>query len=685
MAQAALPHNQDTERLPRHEATQHVEALRREIRRHNELYYVQNRPEISDEAYDRLFETLTRLEAAFPDLITPDSPTRRVGAQPRGEFPIAAHTTPMLSLEATRDKAAVQRFDARVRKALGDKVRYLLEEKLDGASVELVYDDGALVRAVMRGNGREGEEVTANVETIRSVPRRLRDGARQVPSFLALHGEVMMKISAFEAFSRRLLEAGNEPFANPRNAAAGSVRQLDPHITAARALDLVVYEIMAIEGQAFETDTEVLEALRAWGLKVPEKVIGATNVDDITAHHVRWAEKRDTLDYQIDGIVIKVDDLRSRPKLGSTTHHPRWAIAYKFEPRREVTRLEDIVVQVGRTGMLTPVALMRPVDVDGVSVSRASLHNREEVRRKDVRVWDLVRIQRAGDVIPEVVERIEEHGRPRQAPFKMPSKCPACGSAVVERGPYTLCPNHFGCPAQLKRRLHHFASEAGLDIDKLGTETVAALVDRGFVRGLADLFRLNIDHLLQLEGFAERSARQLVDAIQRRKRVELRRFLYGLGIPEVGAAMARDLAAHFRGLEAVRRASRQQLEEVRGIGPKMAQTIRDFFADERHQRAIDALLKAGVQVIGPQAPPRQPLAGRTFVFTGALERFSRGEVEKRVEALGGRATSAVSGDTDYVVVGRDPGQKLNAAQARGVKILSEEQFITLLRQAGAEV
>jgi DNA ligase (NAD+) len=684
MAQVDLPHNPDLERLSRDEATQYVETLRREIRRHNYLYYVQNQPEISDEVYDRLFHTLKRLEEAFPDLITPDSPTRRVGAQPRTEFPIAAHTTPMLSLEATREKAALQRFDDRVRKAMGDKVRYLLEEKFDGASVELVYEHGTLVRAVMRGNGREGEEVTENVKTIRSVPLRLHDSAREVPLFLALHGEVMMKISAFEALSRKLLEAGNEPFANPRNAAAGSVRQLDPRITAARPLDLVAYEIVGIEGQAFETDTAVLEALRAWGLKVPEKVIGVTNAEDVIAHHVRWAEQRDKLDYQIDGVVIKVDDRRARQKLGSTAHHPRWAMAYKFEPRHEITRLEDIAVQVGRTGILTPVALMRPVDVGGVTVSRASLHNREEVRRRDVRVGDLVRIQRAGDVIPEVVERIEERGHQRQAPFKMPSKCPACGSAVVERGPYTVCPNHFGCPAQLKRHIHHFASEAGMDIDKLGTETISALVDQGFVQELADLFRLKVDHLLQLVGFAERSARQLVDAIHGSKRIELRRFLYGLGIPEVGAAMARDLADHFRSLDAIRRASRQQLEEVHGLGPRMSKVIRDFFADERHQHAIDALLEAGVHVIEPQTPKQQPLADKTFVFTGTLEHFSRTEAEKRVEALGARATATVSGETDYVVVGKTPGQKLDAAQDRGVKMLTEEQFIALLRQPGVE-
>ena len=672
-------------RLSRDEAARDLEALRRDIRRHNYLYYVENKPEISDEEYDRLFEALRRLETAFPDLITPDSPTQRVGAEPREEFPIIEHTTPMLSLDATREDAAVRRFDARLRKALGGHVRYVVEEKFDGVSIELVYEGSVLVRAVTRGDGYQGEGITENAKTIRSVPRRLRGEEREAPPFLALRGEVLMNISAFRTLNRQLLEAGAESFANPRNAASGSLRQLDPRITAGRPLEFVAYEILAVKGEEFKTHTEALQALQAWGLRVPERAAVVTDVDAVIEHHAQWIAGRDALDYEIDGIVIKLDDLKARERLGSTAHHPRWAIAYKFEPRHEITRVEDIVVQVGRTGILTPVALLRPIEVGGVTVSRASLHNREIVQRKDVRVGDLVRIQRAGDVIPEVGERLEESGHRRQAPFKMPTACPACGADVMRRGPYTVCPNRFGCRAQLTRQLQHFASKDALDIDGLGLEMVSALVQRGLVQSVADLFRLDADDLLQLEGFAERSARRLVETIQRHKHVELRRFLYGLGIPEVGTAVARDLADHFRSLEAVRQASRHALEAVPSIGPKLSEAIPSFFAEVRNQQAIDALLKAGVQVVESTTPKARPLTGKTFVFTGGLDRFSRRDAEQQVEALGAHTTSAVSRETDYVVVGQEPGQKLEAAKARGTQILTEPQFIALLREAGATV
>jgi DNA ligase (NAD+) len=667
------------------EAKQHIEALRREIRRHDYLYYVMNRPEISDEEYDRLFTALKQLEEAFPELITPDSPTQRVGAEPRQGFPVVQHTAPMLSLDAAHQAAEVQRFEARVRKTLGGNVEYLLEEKFDGASVELVYRDGVLERAATRGDGRQGEGVSENVKTIRAVPLRLHADEHTVPPFLALRGEVIMHIAVFEALNRQLLEAGNEPFANPRNAAAGSLRQLDPRITAARRLDFIAYEIVAAEGEKFATDTEALEALHAWGLHVPATIAVATTIDAIMEHYAHWTEARDRLAYQIDGIVIKINDLRAREQLGATTHHPRWAMAYKFEPRREVTRVEDIVVQVGRTGLLTPVALLRPVEVGGVTMSRASLHNPTEVQRKDVRVGDLVHLQRAGDVIPEVIERLDEPGHKRQAPFAMPSQCPSCGTKVIQRGPYALCPNQAGCRAQLKRRIEHFVAPEGLDIDHLGTETVSTLVDRGVVKDLADVFQLAVEDLLRLENFAERSARQLIEAIQNGTCVELQRFLYALGIPDVGTAVARDLADHFQRLEAVRYASHQELQEVPGIGPKMSQAIHDFFADERHQRTIDALLKAGLQVMALRAPTKQPLRGKTFVFTGALDHFARSEARKQVASLGARATSAVSHETDYLVVGKEPGQKLDAAREQGVQTLTESQFIALLREAGATV
>jgi DNA ligase (NAD+) len=666
-------------------AKDHIDELRREIRRHDYLYYVKDRPEISDEQYDRLFDALKRLEERFPDLTTPDSPTQRVGAKPQEQFRVVAHTAPMLSLDATREEDEVRRFDERTRKSLNGEARYLLEEKFDGASLELVYENGILNRAVTRGDGREGEEVTENVKTIRSLPLRLHGEDRKAPKLLAVRGEALMKISAFETLNRKLLETGKEPFANPRNAAAGSLRQLDQRITAERPLDVVVYEVMAVERVRFSTDSQALKALEEWGLPTPKKFLAVSTAGEIVKHHVRLAEERDRLPYEIDGLVIKLDDLAARDKLGSTTHHPRWAIAYKFAPRGEQTRIEQIAIQVGRTGVLTPVALMRPVEVGGVTLSRASLHNRLEVQRKDVRRGDLVRIQRAGDVIPEVVERIAEPGRRRDEPFKMPSKCSACGSQVVERGPYTVCPNHFGCPAQLKGRIKHFASRGGLDIEGLGEETVSALIDHGLVRSLADLFRLSKNDLLRLEGFAERSAEKLVDAIQKRRRVELGRFLYALGIPEVGAAVAGDLAQNFGSLESLRTATREELEKVSGIGPKMSQAIFEFFRDMRNQQAIDKLLEADLQIIETKKPQRQPLNAKTFVFTGSLERFSRSEAQRLVESLGAKTTSSVSGQTDYVVVGSEPGKKVEEAESAGVRTLSETLFVELLREAGVDL
>jgi DNA ligase (NAD+) len=662
-----------------------IDRLRREIRRHDYLYYVKDRPEISDEEYDRLFEALKRLENRFPDLVTPDSPTQRVGAKPRREFRVIRHTTPMLSLDAAREPDEVRRFDERARQSLRGEVRYLVEEKFDGASVELVYEGGALTRAATRGDGQRGEEITENVKTIRSLPLRLNDAARKTPRLLALRGEVIMNIGDFEALNRKLLEAGGEPFANPRNAAAGSLRQLDPRITAQRPLEVIVYEVMALEGARFATDSEALGALAQWGLPTPRKISAVANVSEIFQHHRRLAEQRDSLPHEIDGIVIKLDDFAARERLGVTAHHPRWAMAYKFSPRGEQTRIEQIAIQVGRTGILTPVALMRPVEIGGVTIARATLHNREEVQRKDVRAGDLVRIQRAGDVIPEVVERVSEPERRRGPPFMMPSKCPACSSTVVTRGPYTFCPNRFACPAQLKGRLKHFASKRALDIAGLGEETVSALVDLKLVRDLANLFRLKKGDLLRIAGFADRSAEKLIEAIQNSRQVELGRFLYALGIPEVGATVARDLAQHFRSLDNLRRASLQKLEQVSRIGPKMAEAIHGFFSDKRNLQAIDALLAAGVQIIGEEKSKKGPLTGKTLVFTGSLEQFSRGDAQALVENLGGQTALSVSSRTDYVVVGSQPGQKLDQAKAQGVKTLSEKQFVELLREAGAEV
>ena len=660
-----------------------LELVRGELRRHSYLYHVESRPEIDDAEYDRIFVELRALEASHPDLITADSPTQRVGAEPQSVFPNTEHTVPMLSLDSTQDPAEVRRFDERVRKGLEDEPRYVLEPKLDGASIELVYEEGLFVRGVTRGNGRVGEVVTENLRTIPSLPLRLREAERPAPELLALRGEVIMHLSDFEALNERMVAQGSEPYVNPRNSASGFLRQLDSRVTAERPLDLLAYDILMVRGVQLTSDHEAVRALREWGFKTPERVELVATVEEIFDYHERYGADRDDLDYEIDGVVIKLDHLDARADLGSTSHHPRWALAYKFEPRREITHIEKIAVSVGRTGKLTPVALLRPVEVGGVTVSRASLHNREEVARKDIRQGDLVRIQRAGDVIPQVVERVPEDGRKRGPAFRMPASCPACDTPVQEEGPFSYCPNRFGCAAQLKRGLTHFGSRSGLDIEGLGEETAALLVDRGLVKELADLFDLTAAHLEPLDGFAEKSAANLARAIQDKKTVELARFLYGLGIPEVGSTIAATLAAEFLSFGNIQEATVEQLEVVDGIGPIMSEQIRAFLDDERNHERIAAVLGHMNELLPPEEAGGKGLAGMRFVFTGGLERFSRSEARRLIEEHGGRVVGSVSGETTYVVAGEDPGSKLLKARDLGVEILSEEAFVEVLRTAGA--
>ncbi len=680
------------------EVRRRADRLRAEIRRHDHLYHVEDRPEISDGAYDRLFRELQAIEEAFPHLLTLDSPTQRVGADPLSELPVVPHVVPMLSLDSSESAEDLRRFDERVRKAVDGPVEYLVEPKLDGSSLEVVYVDGVLDRAVTRGNGVEGEGVTENARTIPSVPLRLRAGRDQlpIPSLLAVRGEVLMYLSSFEELNRGRVEAGLEPYANPRNAAAGALRQLDSRITRTRPLEFFAFDILDVtwadsgtedgeasaneEAMGFDTDEEAVEALRGWGLRLPDRTRKVADIDDAIAYHAEFARDRDDLDYEIDGVVLKLNALAPRAALGSTSHHPRWAFAFKFAPRQEVTRLERITVQVGRTGKLTPLALLRPVEVGGVTVSRASLHNREELERKDVREGDLVRIQRAGDVIPQVVERVEEPGRQRSEPFRMPEACPRCGAAVVEKGPFVVCSNRLGCPAQLERGIEHFVSRGGLDIEGLGSETVALLVGEGLVREPADLFDLTPADLLKLDGFAETRSRKLVEAIQSAKKTQLARFIYGLGIPEVGATVARVLAAEFRDLAILREAAAERLEEVEGIGPIMSEKITEFFNDDARAASVDAILSKGFELVPPPERESRALEGKSFVFTGRLDSITRSEAKKRVESLGGRVVSSVSSATGYLVRGERPGSKAKKAEELDVPVLDEQAFLRLLEE-----
>ena len=679
-------HEQDPRRAGE-EVADEIDRLRAALRHHDYLYHVESRPQLLDDEYDRLFKRLGELEEVHPGLVTPDSPTQRVGAEPQGQLETLDHTAPMLSLDSTQDEAEVRRFDERVRKMVDGSVTYLLEPKLDGASIELVYERGLLSRAVTRGNGSSGEGVTENVKTIPSVPLRLREAERAAPELLAVRGEVMMYISEFEAFNERLVARGEEPYASPRNTAAGAIRQLDPRITAQRRFELIAYDVLAVTGVTFSHDREGVDALREWGFRVPDDMAVAESLEEVFDFHRRWVEVRDELDYEIDGIVIKLNELDARADLGATSHHPRWALAYKFEPRREVTRVERIGVSVGRTGVLTPVAFLLPVQVGGVTIARASLHNREEVKRKDVREGDLVRIQRAGDVIPQVVERVAEPGRTRGEQFVMPATCPACGTPVEERGPFTACPNRLACPAQLKGQICHFGSRNALDIAGLGEETAQLLVRQGFVRELADLFDLDGEALLELPGFAAKSAANLVQGIQRSREPELGRFLFALGIPEVGVTVARDLALHFGGLTAIRSAAEEELAEVPGVGPVMSEAIHGFFANDQNRLAIDRILRSGVAPVAPGdiGDDSAPFAGQKFVFTGGLSGLSRARAKELVEKAGARVVATVSKETDWVVVGDDPGSKLQKAVELGVKTLDEVAFLTLLADAGVEV
>ncbi|MCU0638372.1 MAG: NAD-dependent DNA ligase LigA [Candidatus Krumholzibacteria bacterium] len=663
------------------EASRRAKELRAEIDRHDHLYYVEDSPEISDAAYDALRKELEGIEELFPVLATPDSPTQRVGAEPRSSLPGVDHLTPMLSLDSTTEIEAAVEFDARLRKILEkEAIRYTAEPKFDGLSVELVYREGVLASASTRGNGTTGEDVTPNIRTIGSVPLRLRGRGA---ALVAIRGEALMTLDGFRDLNRKMTERGESAFANPRNAAAGSLRQLDSRITASRPLAFYAYEIMKIEGgDPPSSHSAELAALGEWGFLVDSHWRICGGIDEAVRFHSDLAEKRDSLPFEIDGVVIQVDSKRDRVAAGMKSRSPRWALALKFQPRREITTVEEIAVQVGRTGKLTPVALLKPVDVGGVTVSRATLHNAGEVARKDIRAGDTVRIERAGDVIPAVVERIAAEGKRRGKPFSMPGSCPVCGSSVIEEGANHYCTGGTLCPMQLKRGIEHFASRGALDIEGLGEKNVELLVESGLISDFADIFRLKKEDLLGLERFAEKSAGNLVAAIGASKNKPLEKFIFALGIRNVGEHVARILAAAFGSIERLSAASEEELTVLREIGPEVAGSIVRFFGDKRNARVIREMFALGVEPAAPETPsgPR-PFEGKTFVFTGTMERLTRAEAKRIVQDLGGNVSSSVGKTTAYVVAGADPGSKHDKAVRLGVEILTEERFI---KMAGIE-
>jgi DNA ligase (NAD+) len=656
-------------------------ALRDKIRHHDYLYYGKDRPEISDSQYDRLFRELVELEQAHPELVTLDSPSQRVGAPPLAELVKVPHEQPMLSLDSVVEECEVQAFDQRMKRDLETQsIDYSVEQKFDGLSVELMYDNGVFTRGATRGDGATGEDVTVNLRTIRALPLQLQ-AESGILNHLVVRGEVYMRLDDFQALNRRMTERGDEAFANPRNAASGSLRQLDSTITATRPLVVTCYEIMGMSGSIPPTHWDELEQLAQWGLPVPTHRRLCASIDGVMAFHRETESMRDQLPYEIDGVVVKVNRRDWQSRLGMKSRSPRWAIAYKFAPRKEITTVQDIVVSVGRTGTLTPVALLKPVEVGGVTISRATLHNADEVARKDIRIGDTVKVERAGDVIPAIAERVPIPGENRTVSFRMPDHCPICGSTVGREGAFFYCTGQSVCGAQLKGTIEHFSSKHALNIEGLGKKTVAQLVEQTLVRSLADLYRLTKDDLLKLDGFADRSATLLLKSIADSKAVSLDRFLMGLGIRQVGQHIAKVLAREFGSLQEIMSSDRERLQQIREIGPEISDSLVAYFTEPRNRAVIEQLQKLGVQV-GPGMATgdrrKSPLAGKTIVFTGGLDHFTRDSAQQAVETVGGRVASSVSKKTSYVVAGKDPGSKLDQARTLGVTILTEQEFAALI-------
>ncbi|MBI3845226.1 MAG: NAD-dependent DNA ligase LigA [Planctomycetes bacterium] len=671
--------------MNRRDAEKRARELRREIQHHDHLYHVLDAPEISDAQYDRLFRELREIEEVHPDLVTPDSPTQRVGGAPQTEFGAVRHSIPMLSLDNAFSVEEVREFDARVKRGLAlaedAAVDYVAEPKIDGLAIELVYEKGVFVRGSTRGDGTTGEDVTPNLRTVKTIPLRLRGD--ELPALLEVRGEVYFEKAKFADLNRAQEEAGKAPFANPRNAAAGSLRQLDVHVTASRPLRFFAYAIGSAEGIAFERHREMLDRFSAFGFHVNPLARDCHGIENVVVAYRNLHEKRESLPYEIDGMVIKVDRVDQQRRLGMKSRSPRWALAFKFEPIEATTVVDDILVQVGRTGVLTPVAALEPVRVGGVEVSRATLHNQDEVTRKDVRIGDTVLVHRAGDVIPEVEKVVDPDRRGRGERFCMPEKCPVCGSGIVkiEDEVAHRCVNA-ACPAQVKERIRHFASKRAMDVEHLGDKTVEQLVERGFVKDVADLYALRKEQLVELELFGEKSADNLLAAIEKSKKTTLSRLLHGLGIRHVGEVTAKVLARAFPTVAAIEAASVDDLQRVREVGPELAAAIRQFFDEPLNRELVRRLEKVGLEIAPEERPTGGALEGKTFVFTGTLA-MKREDAKALVESQGGHASGSVSAKTEYVVAGEDAGSKLDKAKKLGVKILTEAEFLELVKKAEA--
>jgi DNA ligase (NAD+) len=669
------------------EATAAATALRNAIRYHNYRYYILDSPVITDPEYDQLFLTLVELEERYPELRISDSPTQKVGAEPKTELGLVHHPIPMVSLKTVYEESAVYAFDDSCRGELATStVEYIAEPKFDGLAVELIYENGALVLASTRGDGETGEDVTANIRTIKEVPLVLLPYEDDVPpTRLVVRGEVYMGFTIFNALNKTRAENGEPTFANPRNAAAGSLRQLDSKVTASRSLQIFLYSVAEAIDREFSTQWEVLHTLSKWGLKTNLARIQICNgIEEALSYHSDMDSLRDNLPYEIDGVVIKVNSLADQTKLGMRTRDPRWAVAYKFKPRSATTLLRGITIQVGRTGRLTPVAELEPVNVGGVEVARATLHNFSEILRKDLRIGDTVVVERAGDVIPQVVIPIESKRDGTEMEFKIPTECPICkGPISISPDKKTAACTNVRCPAQLRRSLSHFVSRGGMEIEGLGKKRIDQLIDAGLLNSISSLYSLSPEQLSELDRFGDRTSESLIQEINKSKKQPFHRLLYALGIPQVGAQTAKILANVFGSMDRLQKATLPELQKIDAIGPEIARSITEFFADEKARETISELAKSGLSMstsVEEDSSSGGNLAGLTFVFTGTMTRWKRDEAARIVELHGGSVSSTVSSKTDYVIAGAEAGSKLQKAEKLGVKILSETEFATLVEQ-----
>ncbi len=660
--------------MDKKKAKQKIKDLREKIEYHNHKYYIENNPVISDYEYDQLVKELEKLESEYPELITPDSPTQRVGEKPLEEFKTVEHMVQMLSLANTYTFDELREFDERVKKNVGE-VEYVCEPKFDGAGVALYYENARFVRGATRGDGVKGDDITQNLKTIYSIPLHLRNNNLKK---IEVRGEVIMPISGFKKYNKDQEKKGGTIFANPRNAAAGSLRQLDPKIVSNRPLDIFIY-YLSYSDKKFKTHKKAMEELKKAGFKISPNLECVKNIDEAIDYCKNLENKRDSFDYEIDGVVVKVNSFEKQNELGSTSKNPRWAISFKFTAKQATTKLNDIDIQVGRTGVVTPVAILEPVEVGGVTVSRATLHNFDELERKDVRIGDFVLVERSGDVIPQVVKSIEDKRTGSEKKKEIPKKCPVCKTELVRpEGEVAIrCPNKM-CPARLKWKLIYYASRNAMDIDHLGESTIDKLLDMGMIENIADLYNLKKEDILKLEGFKDKSAENLIESLDESKDQDLSRLIYGLGIRHVGKYASQLLASKYSSLDELLKATEEELKEIDGLGDKSAESIATFFANEENIKLIEKLKKYGIKTEKKESQEEQTLSGKTFLFTGSLENFSRTIASDMVKKKGGLVKSSLSKNLDYLVVGKNPGSKFEKAKKLDINILTEEEFLNLL-------